>query len=144
MPAALRLELPLTVAGVAEGQAALRAFLAGAGIADRPIGHAELVLEEVLMNLLMHGFAAPEGQRVAVSAVLQAGGCRMEIEDAGWPFDPTTAAPDGPAPAASIEDAAIGGLGLVLVRRFAQDLAYQRLADGRNRLGLTVPLERAA
>jgi anti-sigma regulatory factor (Ser/Thr protein kinase) len=66
------------------------------------------------------------------------------VEDGGVPFDPTTVAPRNPVPPASLEDATIGGLGLALVRRFARDLAYQRLANGRNRLGLTVPVTRAA
>ena len=59
----------------------------------------------------------------------------MTVIDAGAPFDPTAApAPDVGAP---LEARPIGGLGLLLVRRSVDALAYARV-DGHN----VVTLER--
>jgi anti-sigma regulatory factor (Ser/Thr protein kinase) len=46
------------------------------------------------------------------------------IEDRCAPFDPL-AVPE-PAPAASLAEAPLGGLGIPLMRRFASELEYRR------------------
>lgn len=115
-------------AAVAAAQAALAAFLAAAGASPRSVTRAELVLEELALNALRHG-GAPS---VQVRARLEAGRCSLVLEDAGLPFDPTTAAPMPLA--ASLAEARIGGLGLALVRRTAEALRYLRTPAGLNRL----------
>ena len=62
---------------------------------------------------------------------------RLIIEDHGPAFDPTHA-PDPELPT-RLEDATIGGLGIQLMRRFAQSMNYQR-RDGINKLTLEFPL----
>jgi serine/threonine-protein kinase RsbW len=53
------------------------------------------------------------------------------LEDDGAAFDPTQVAE--PPPVTDLDDLAPGGLGLPLVRRMSQHLAYDR-TDGRNRI----------
>jgi len=59
----------------------------------------------------------------------------LRFDDNGKVFNPL----DAPAPTlpGSIEAAVPGGLGLVLVRRFAESVDYER-RDGRNRLTIGV------
>jgi serine/threonine-protein kinase RsbW len=84
-----------------------------------------VALEEVVMNIVMHGQAE---ETVAVMAEFTPETASLCIEDSGPAFDPT-AAPSRPA---TLEP---GGAGLKLLRHYCQDIAYERRA-GRNRLTL--------
>jgi anti-sigma regulatory factor (Ser/Thr protein kinase) len=128
----LELRLLAGAEGLAAAQPVLRAFLDEGGVPADLADRAELLVEEVAMNLYMHGFDSPDEAELALSATASPSGCSLVFEDAGRPFDPTAAAlPDR---AASLEEATPGGLGLVLLRRLASRLEYRRLPEGRNRL----------
>ena len=92
----------------------------------------ELALEEVFMNVVMHG--APAGAaRVEVALHLDGGSLAMTIADDGPPFDPLSL----PAPdvTAGLHERRIGGQGVHLVRQMMETVAYRR--DGtRNILTL--------
>lgn len=130
----LRLEFGASPAGLSEVQPALREYLEAAGIAGAIMDRAELLVEEVVMNVFMHGFDDPGDATVELRASVGGQSCTLVFEDAGRPFDPTAAAL--PSTPATLEEAEIGGLGLVLLRKLATGLSYERLADGRNRLRL--------
>ena len=70
------------------------------------------------------------------TAQAQPGACDLRVTDNGRAFDPTTATPrtDG----ASLDQATPGGLGLVLLARYASGLGYRRLPGG-NQLDLSIP-----
>lgn len=61
----------------------------------------------------------------------------LTFEDNGVPFDPRNR-PD-PPPQKSLDEARIGGYGLMLVRRAATSIDYLRTADGHNRLIVRLP-----
>lgn len=89
----------------------------------------ELVLTELIQNVVDHArFPAPHAC-LEVSAWIDAVELHLEVVDAGGAFDPLGA--DPPAKAQRIESLVPGGLGLVLVREFADQLRYRR-RDGRN------------
>ncbi len=144
-PPRLRLTFSATLAATAEAQARLADYLRAQGAPDRLVARVELVFEEVAVNIVRHAFgpdAAPDAVPCAREASLEAapepeGCCTLVIEDAGRPFDPTSA--PLVTPARSLEDSAIGGLGLPLIRRTAREMAYARLPEGRNRLTLVIP-----
>lgn len=83
----------------------------------------ELALEEVFMNVVMHG-APGGGARVEVSLQLAAGGLTMTIADDAPPFDPLSVPP--PDATASLDERPIGGWGVLLVRRMMDTVAYRR------------------
>jgi serine/threonine-protein kinase RsbW len=100
----------------------------------------ELVFEEIVDNIVSHG--AVDGRELDVRVTLEAraDSIVLTFDDDGVPFDPR-GRPD-PVPPKSLEEAKVGGYGVMLVRRAASSLDYLRTAAGRNRL--TVSLRRAA
>ena len=107
-------------------------WAAVAGDAGMPADVAQellVCLHELVGNAIMHG--GPGVRQVSVEASRIVGRIALTVVDDGMAFDPTTV-PE-PVRPASLEEARIGGLGLVLVRRFAEELHYER-ANGCNRV----------
>jgi serine/threonine-protein kinase RsbW len=91
-----------------------------------------VVVEEWVANLVEHG-GLPGASRIVLRLSLKDGVIRLSASDAGRPFDPRTAAFDGPDPEGG------GGTGLALIAGLGRVAAYTRRA-GRNRLVLEIPL----
>ena len=89
-----------------------------------------LMLEELVANSITHGYAE-SGTTGDVSLRLETDGQALmaSVSDAAPPFNPF----DLPAPdtSSALQDRAVGGLGVHLVRRLAHSADYQRI-DGRN------------
>lgn len=98
----------------------------------------ELALEEVFMNVVMHG--APGGRaRVEVSLRLADGRLAMTIADDGPPFDPLSLPP--PDVTVGLSERQIGGQGVFLMRRMMDTVEYRR-EGARNVLSLTRQVSR--
>lgn len=97
-----------------------------------------LCLDEALSNVVMYGFhdgAHDTGAACIALAILASEQeIALDIIDNGRPFDPTQAVTRGLAE--SVDEAAIGGHGLRLMRHYLQDIHYRR-ADDKNHLRLT-------
>jgi anti-sigma regulatory factor (Ser/Thr protein kinase) len=94
----------------------------------------ELALEEIFMNVVMHGSPAGQVPRVEVTLDLCDGCLTLMIEDDGPSFDPLSlAAPDVTA---SLEERRVGGLGVYLVRQMMDAVCYRRVG-ARNQLSMT-------
>ncbi len=91
----------------------------------------QLCLEEQVSNAVRHGGATAP---IRVTLAASADRLTATVEDEGLAFDPLAA--EARPPAATIEDAAVGGLGLTLMRSFAAAAQYERL-EGVNRLILS-------
>ena len=100
----------------------------------------ELALEEVFMNVIMHGSPGTASE-VEVSVILCDGSLTLMVESDGPAFDPLRL----PAPdvAASLEERKVGGLGVFLVRQMMEAVSYQRVA-ARNQLRMTKRLTAGA
>jgi len=118
-------ELPKLAAWV-EAQAA------SFGLDARELYAMQLCLEEVAVNLVLHG-RAETGAAVRFTVALEDAPLRVTVEDDGVAFDPTLALAAMPAP--TLETVPEGGLGLKLVNGFTSRRDYARIA-GRNRLTL--------
>jgi serine/threonine-protein kinase RsbW len=136
--AALRLAVPAERAAIEATRQRVLAFVDGLGLSARTVFRLELVLEEMLMNRLLHAFPG-DGRRheTQLTLAIEPGALALCFEDDGLPFDPLQAPPR--APPASLAEAVPGGLGLLLTRKAASDCAYERVG-GRNRF--TVRLAR--
>ncbi len=115
----------------------IRQALDAQPLADAARYNAELVFEEITANIIGHG--APDGHALEVRVSLEASRdwIVLTFEDNGVPFDPRNR-PD-PPPQRSLDEARIGGYGLMLVRRAATAMDYARTAEGCNRLIVQLP-----
>lgn len=109
----------------------LRGFALANDLSERCTFRLELVLAEVVTNVVEHSGLLAGEAAIRVRVACRAGLLYAEVTDAGRPFDPT-AAPRVDQPA-SLADAAVGGLGIQLVRANVREWEYRRI-DGRNRL----------
>jgi serine/threonine-protein kinase RsbW len=123
-----------TPAGFEQGSAETRVALDACGVHGPARHNAELVFEEVASNVVRHGHAAEIelslDREPATNAII------LTFEDAGPPFDPL----QHPTPTlpTSLEDAPLGGLGLLLVRKVSTRLDYERTPAETNRLTVTL------
>src|SRR5262245_28131098 len=120
---------------------ATESFLAGRSVPP-PTRHAvTLVIEEAVSNVIRHGWDDGGTHVLDLEVSVMNGYVVLTVEDDGAPFDPTAASL--PAPGADLESRAPGGMGLHLLRRTADHLAYRRAA-GRNRLEIGLRIGPAA
>ncbi len=130
-----RLALGPGIAGLAAAQAELAGLLEAAGIGPRTRLRVELVVEEAVMNVLQHG-QPPEGSaRIALDLLALPDHVTIAVEDDGPPFDPLQVPPPPPR---RLDDSAVGGAGLPLIRRTARALRYRRTDSGLNRFEMDV------
>lgn len=87
-----------------------------------------LAAEELAVNVLSHGVGA---HFLAMRLLPSGDGWELTMEDDGPAFDPLLQ-PEADT-ASDLDDRAVGGLGLHLIRGFARALRYER-SDGCNRL----------
>jgi anti-sigma regulatory factor (Ser/Thr protein kinase) len=111
----------------------------GAGEANLPeqrIAELDLLIEEILMNLSLHAYpdGAP-GNFTITYSVPERGELRIEFADQGREFDPLVAAT--PDLTADLSGRPVGGLGIFLIKSFANSLTYRREA-GWNRLAFGI------
>ena len=90
-----------------------------------------LALDELITNVVSYGFGGVAEPEIRITLRVEGGALVLIMEDNGQPFDPTRdLAADTTSPLA---ERPIGGLGLHLVKTFADRLSYE-FADGRNRV----------
>lgn len=118
---------------LALAQQQLGEFLADQAVTGRARYACELVLEECLANLFEHAQPARPGHPVLVDVTVRLGSAaiEMQFDDNAQAFDPTQRA--DPALPPSLDEARPGGLGLLLLRRWARQVDYRSHAAG-NRL----------
>ena len=90
-----------------------------------------LALDELITNVVSYGFGGVAEPEIRITLRVDGAALVLIIEDNGQPFDPTQqVATDITSP---LTERPIGGLGLHLVKNFADRLSYA-FADGRNRV----------
>lgn len=109
------------------------------GIPAETLSRLDLCVTEVVTNAIDHGGAgsgsSPIHLRLDVHGNGNGGEAAVTISDGGSAFNPLTA-PLKERPAA-LDKAEPGGLGLVMLRRFADALDYS-YSDGQNHLTIRV------
>ena len=93
-----------------------------------------LCLEEVLSNIMRHGYAgAPDHTIIVGYSVPRSGTFRFVVDDEAPPFNPVEAL--DPSVPGSLESGEAGGQGIRLLRNFADSLKYEATPGG-NRLSI--------
>ena len=141
--APLRLRLAKDLSALEPARQAVLDFLLPSAPSARAVYAVELVLEEMLSNQIKYAFSeghepsAGAEPMIELTVWTEPGAVMLQFEDNGVAFDPLQAA--APVAPTSIDVAPVGGLGVVLVRKFVSSATYQRRED-RNRLTLGVAL----
>ena len=94
----------------------------------------QLALEELVTNVIDYGFREG-GSILEIQIASSPESLEIHLTDDAWPFNPLSDAPEANVDA-SLEDRAIGGLGVYLVRNMMDALHYAR-EDGKNHLRMT-------
>ena len=93
-----------------------------------------LALEEAVSNVILYAYPPGSDGLVDVEAIIRKGQLDLVITDNGTPFDPTAVADADIT--LGVEERAIGGLGIFLVRNIMDTVKYRR-DDGKNILSMT-------
>ncbi|OYW27915.1 MAG: hypothetical protein B7Z51_08545, partial [Methyloversatilis sp. 12-65-5] len=93
----------------------------------------DLCASELVANIVSYAFEDEAPHTLALDLILEPQSVKLVIADDGCEFDPL-ALPDPVAPA-TLEEASVGGLGVHLVRQFADQVSYERVGT-RNQLTL--------
>jgi serine/threonine-protein kinase RsbW len=131
--------VPGTRAGFADAFVEFRRALDTHALGERARYMSELVFEEIVTNIIRHGYADAGEHVIRVSLDVPADSIVLCFEDDGVPFDPRQV-PVGPIESAEsrLSRADDGGRGLLLVGKAASHIEYERTADGQNRLTVTI------
>jgi anti-sigma regulatory factor (Ser/Thr protein kinase) len=109
-------------------------------LADDDVMAINLVLDELLANIIDHGFDDDAEHKIRVTITVEGGELSLEVDDDGRPFDPLQAPP--PDLELPIEERPIGGLGIHIVRSLMTTVEYRR-RNGRNVLTMRKTLGRS-
>jgi serine/threonine-protein kinase RsbW len=104
------------------------------GFSEDVLRRIELVAEEALVNVFVHGYAQDQGQVEVRCLVSDDPALTIEIRDTGVSFDPLSLADPELQP--DLSERKIGGLGVFLIRKMTDRVAYRREGDS-NILTLT-------
>ena len=111
------------------------------GLPEPTVFVINLALDELITNCVMHGFTGVGDPHIDISLRVESNHLSLTVKDNGAPFDPT--ADTNPDLASALEDRPVGGLGLHLVKSFANRIHYEYV-DGQNCLTLEHDLQRTS
>jgi len=104
-------------------------------------------LDEALANVIAHGgptaLASPVRLQFSVRRSQDICTAELSVADAGVPFDASAGPPGSTPRPASLAEAKPEGLGLLMIRKFSDELSYRR-SEGHNHLTITVSWTEAA
>ncbi len=120
------------IAGVA---AKVDAFCAARELPEQIAYAVNLAIDEILTNTISYGYDDDDPHRIELILRLEAGALIVVTVDDSRAFDPSLVE-QMPNLEASLEDRALGGLGLFLVQQMMDHVEYQR-RDGCNVVTLT-------
>ena len=90
----------------------------------KPLLDLNLAIEEAVANVITHGYEDYEEHQIGVTISLEDKDITVKVEDDGRPFNPLEfPEPDLTRP---LEEKALGGLGIHLVRNLTDGLDYKR------------------
>ena len=100
----------------------------GAGFTDKRVQEIELAVEEALVNIINYAYPDQDNGDVEIECGLEdKERLVIEIRDSGVPFD--VGAQSDPDLDANIAERKIGGLGIFLIRKMADEMRYKREGD---------------
>lgn len=117
----------------------LEEFCQANAISEDDMFNVRLVLDEAVINVIVHGYEDTRAHQVNVSLALHHDVLTIHIDDDGIAYNPL----DAPAPRFDlpIEERRIGGLGVHIMKTLARSVEYRR-GHGRNHLTIEMTIGR--
>jgi sigma-B regulation protein RsbU (phosphoserine phosphatase) len=106
-------------------------------IEEKTINHLHLFIEEIFTNIVKYAYDDPAEHKIDFAVNLQDGSITMIFTDDGKEFDPFKSAEVDIT--SSIEERKIGGLGIYLIKKIADEVKYER-ADKKNVLTIRMKI----
>ena len=119
---------------ISAAAAKIDAFCESHTLAEQIAYAVNLAIDEILTNTISYGYDDEESHRIELVVRLEGDTLVVVIVDDSRAFDPSLLSQ--PDIEASIEERAVGGLGLFLVQQMMDGVAYQR-REGCNVVTLT-------
>lgn len=137
----MHLEVPATTESLTHALEAIERHLQASGCPGKARNQIAVCVEELFVNVASYAYDDGTAiERRTVELQMESGptadgrsASTLIVTDAGRPFDPLAAI--DPTLALNIEDAGIGGLGIFMAKKIADDMSYERV-DGLNVLKL--------
>lgn len=104
------------------------------GFSEDALNRIELVAEEALVNVFVHGYTEHQGEVEVRCLVSDDPALTIEIRDKGVSFDPLSLA--DPDVESDLTKRKVGGMGVFLIRKMTDRVAYRREEDA-NILSMT-------
>jgi len=117
-------EMPARVESLHELLTFIRTEAKKRGFSEDALRRIELVAEEALVNVFVHGYAETQGQVEVRCLVSNDPALTIEIRDKGISFDPLSLAE--PDLQADLTKRKIGGMGVFLIRKMTDSVTYRR------------------
>jgi len=130
----LTLEVRNSRSEIAPALAAAEAWLQSYEPSPEALYFVLLAIEELVPNCIKYGYDDCGEHTIVIHLSVADGALTIIVTDDGHRFDPMAAPP--PDLSLDIQERAIGGLGIYLLRQLADHIAYER-RDETNRLTLT-------
>lgn len=131
--------IPMTadIGGLEIARLQARQFLENNAVDEHTVAGVELIIEEAVTNTLRYGYEVTDAEEhtVEIDLQIEPHEVRLLIVDDAKAFDPMDT--DAILLPETLDDAQVGGLGLLMIRNTASSMAYER-RDGFNRFQLTV------
>jgi serine/threonine-protein kinase RsbW len=105
------------------------------GFSEDALHRIELVVEEALVNVFVHGYAQHQGQVEVHCLASDDSSLTIEISDTGVSFNPLSLADPDLQP--DLATRKIGGMGVFLIRKMTDGATYRREGDN-NILTMTI------
>ncbi len=100
----------------------------------------DMIIDELLGNVILYAFSEDSEHEIEITAEQVRNRLTITISDDGVPFNPLLK--DTPDTSLAAKDRDLGGLGILLVRKMADDILYQRRID-KNVLTLIIHVDRS-
>lgn len=122
-----RLILPATLPSLASFRDFVSQSAVAAGVGPQLLLKIEVVLEELLVNHVMHAYGSGKGDSEVVCFRKEPSMFCVQVIDCGPPFDPL----QRPTPDLELApaDRQVGGLGIYLVKSMSDEVTYERDAN---------------
>ncbi len=122
------IRLPARLPSIKKAQSFIGKRLPPWALASGLASRVALILDEVLINIVRYAYPqVPTGEFEVGCCVAEPGPLCLEVRDWGVPYNPLEQ--ERPDPSLELDARRLGGWGIEIVRRMADEVTYQHLQD---------------